>query len=492
MKVLLINCNTMLDTLVTAGIGLLSASLKEAGYEVRLFDTTFYRTAEQTGDEARARALQVKPTDFADLGIVPEEGDVVEDFVALVAEWRPDLIGLSTIEVTQPLGIRLLDAINGCGIPTIVGGPYATFAPEIVIAEGSVDMVCVGEGEATLVELCDKMVAGEDLSRIGNLWLKRDGKVYQNPVRRPIDLDKLPNQDWEVYDKRRFWKPMGGTISVTGTFEMNRGCPYTCRYCINSGFAELYKEHGGYYREQNVERLVDEMVEKKERYDLVYIYLVAESFLTTTLKRIEHFARLYGDRVGLPFWVEARPESITRDKVALLKEIGCEGISIGLECGNLELRREVLGRDVAEKTIIRAFELLRDSGIRVNANNMIGFPTETRDMVFETIDLDRAVQPDGVMVSFFSPYKGCTLRRVCELDGLIGERDIAEDYRFAPSMDMPQLRYDELMGLRRTFPLYVKFPREEWEAIRACEADTPEGNALFAEYAQRYTEQFMA
>ena len=73
-RVLLINCNTMLDTLVTAGIGILSACIKEAGHEVRMFDTTFYRTADVTGDQARAAALQVKETDFADLGI--EAGDL--------------------------------------------------------------------------------------------------------------------------------------------------------------------------------------------------------------------------------------------------------------------------------------------------------------------------------------------------------------------------------------------------------------------------------
>ena len=84
-KVLLVNCNTMMDTLVTAGIGILSACLKREGIEVELFDTTFYRTAERTGDEARENVLQVKKTDFAELGIVPDEGDVVEDFAAKVA-----------------------------------------------------------------------------------------------------------------------------------------------------------------------------------------------------------------------------------------------------------------------------------------------------------------------------------------------------------------------------------------------------------------------
>jgi len=491
-RVLLINCNTMLDTLVTAGIGILSACIKDAGHDVKLFDTTFYRTADVTVDQARAAALQVKETDFADLGIEPNEEDVIDDFVKTVETYRPHLIGLSSIEVTHPLGVRLLDAVRGSGIPTVVGGPYATFAPEIVIRSPSVDMVCVGEGESALVELCDRLSSGEDITEIGNLWVKVDGQIHRNPVRKPIDLASLPRQDWDVYDERRFWKPMGGKISVTGTFEMNRGCPYTCTFCINSGFHELYGDLGGYYREQDVERLVDEMAEKKERYNLAYVYLVVESFLTTTRTRIQTFGRLYQEKVGLPFWVEARPESINEEKVGLLTEIGCEGISVGVESGNFELRKNVLGRNVTDKTILKAFELLRETGIRVSANNIIGFPTETRDMIFDTIRLDRALNPHGVMVSFFSPYKGATLRDMCQELGYIEDEDIAMDYRLGPTMDMPQMSADELVGLHRTFPLYVKFPEDEWKHIAAAEKNTPEGNAAFKEYSERYVSEFMS
>lgn len=489
-RVLLINCNTMLDTLVTAGIGILAACLKQAGCEVRLFDTTFYRTAELTGDEARAAALQVKPTSFRDLGIEPEPGDVVEDFVRVVADYRPHLIGLSCIEVTWPLGRRLLAAVREAGVPTIAGGPYPTFAPEVVAREPAVDMVCVGEGEQALVELCRALRDGGDVTGIRNLWVKHDGKLVKNPVRPGIDLRALPRQDWEVYDRRRFFKPMGGRISVTGTFEMNRGCPYSCTYCINSGFNELYAPYGGYYREQDIDRLIDEMVEKKERYGLGFVYLVAESFLTTSRKRIEAFARRY-PQVGLPFWVEARPESITRAKVEMLREIGCEGISIGVESGNHEFRKKMLGRNVTNEQIIRAFDLLADSGIRVSANNMIGFPHETRELVFDTIELDRRLNVHGVMVSFFSPYRGSKLREVCELEGWLAEDDIAADYRLGPSMDMPQLTRRELMGLHRTFPLYVKFPKTEWDRIRICEGDGPQARALYREYAERYRREFM-
>lgn len=201
-KVLLINCNTMLDTLVTAGIGILSASLKNEGIDVQLFDTTFYKTADQTGDEARANVLQVKKTDFKDFGIVPEQGDVVEDFVKLVESYQPDLIGLSCIEITWPLGLELLKAVRHTSIPNIVGGAYPTFAADIISRQDAVDMVCVGEGELPLTELCTRMRSGKDITTIPNIWVKQDGKLYKNPIRAGIPMKQLPFQDWDIYDER--------------------------------------------------------------------------------------------------------------------------------------------------------------------------------------------------------------------------------------------------------------------------------------------------
>jgi hypothetical protein len=40
LRVLLVNCNTPMDNLIPAGVSLLSAVLKQHGFEVRLFDTT--------------------------------------------------------------------------------------------------------------------------------------------------------------------------------------------------------------------------------------------------------------------------------------------------------------------------------------------------------------------------------------------------------------------------------------------------------------------
>ncbi|MFQ5964912.1 MAG: B12-binding domain-containing radical SAM protein, partial [Candidatus Scalinduaceae bacterium] len=239
-KVLLINCNTMMDVLLPVGLSLISACLKEKGFQVKLFDTTFYKTSKETGDEIRARNLQVRKTDPEKLGIIYKDTDLFEDLKKIVEEYSPNIIGMSCIECTYTLGIEMLRSIRHYNIPTIVGGIYATFAPEEIIAENCVDMVCVGEGEYALVELCTKILQRQDITSIQNIWVKKDGKLFKNGIRKPVDIDKLPFQDWSIFAQKRFYKPMGGKIAMTGTFEMNRGCPYSCRFCSDYGLNKLY------------------------------------------------------------------------------------------------------------------------------------------------------------------------------------------------------------------------------------------------------------
>jgi radical SAM superfamily enzyme YgiQ (UPF0313 family) len=283
---------------------------------------------------------------------------------------------------------------------------------------------------------------------------------------------------------------MGGRIWVTGTFEMNRGCPYSCTYCVNDGLNALYAGQGGYFREKSIPRMVGEMVDKKRRWGLEFAYLVAESFLTTTRARLEEFAARYPE-VGLPFWVEARPESVTRQKVALLEHAGCEGISIGVESGDPDLRRRLLDRHVDDERIVTALTVLAGSRLRISANNIIGFPGETREQVFETIRLNRRFpRVEGVMCALYNPYHGTRLRRVAEAQGLIAPGALAGDYRRDTVLCNGPLSPDELRGLQRAFPLYVKFPEARWAEIRRAEALTPEGDRVFTALAAEYRERF--
>jgi radical SAM superfamily enzyme YgiQ (UPF0313 family) len=67
----------------------------------------------------------------------------------------------------------MLKSAKDFGIPTIVGGSFATFSPDEVISSNFVDMVCVGEGEIAIVELAKRMSEGKGISGIPNLLIKR-------------------------------------------------------------------------------------------------------------------------------------------------------------------------------------------------------------------------------------------------------------------------------------------------------------------------------
>ena len=75
--------------------------------------------------------------------------------------------------------------------------------------------------------------------------------------------------------------------------------------------------------------------------------------------------------------------------------------------------------------------------------------------------------------------------------GLMQKNSFAGDYRSETVLNMPQLSREELLGLQRTFPLYVKFPKSEWPKIKQCEGDGAEAEALFKELSSTYTEEFL-
>ena len=146
---------------------------------------------------------------------------------------------------------------------------------------------------------------------------------------------------------------------------------------------------------------------------------------------------------------------------------------------------------MTDETILKCFKILEKSSLRVSANNIIGFPTETRENIFETIELNRKLNVPGVMVSLYNPYKDTALREYCDEEGLMQKGSHAGDYRSETVLNMPQLSREDLLGLQRTFPLYVRIPKSEWPRIKKCEGNGQEAEALYNELSREYTEKYL-
>lgn len=491
-KVLLVYPNYTMVNLLPTNIGILTACLRQNGFIVDLFDTTFYRTSERTLDEIRVENLQVRKFSFEDFGVRFKPTNFVDDFKKKVQEFQPDLIGVTVVEDTWPQAQMLIEAVRDYPAPVIVGGVFPTLAPEIPFKHPDVDMMCVGEGEHAIIELATRMWRTEDCSGIQNLWVKKDGQVVKNSLRPPIPLDDVPFGDFDLFERERFFRPMQGKIMRMAPIETDRGCPYKCRFCEAPSLVGLYKEGTGqyYFRRKSWAKVRAEIELYIETYDVNYIYFNAETFLAMSDQEFDEFVEMYR-KIRLPFWCQTRIETINERRVGALEEVNCNRISIGIEHGNEDFRKRIVGKGFANQRVVEVFKILEESTIPITVNNIIGFPGETRELIFDTIELNRELLSDSVNCYYYQPYHGTELQRDAVTRGYI-----SDDARTGTLMtgetvlNLPTISKDDIMGMVRTFSLYVKFPKEEWPEIALAEEFTPDGNAKFAELSRRYYERF--
>jgi anaerobic magnesium-protoporphyrin IX monomethyl ester cyclase len=494
-KVLLVYANSFMDTLFPVSISSISGALKKVGAQVECFDSTFYpdqaEYKDSSSDSKKSENLQVLPVNYDEVGIHPKLTDIFDDFRKKVIEYKPDLIGVSAVEPTYLLGIDLLTCVRDLSVPNIVGGVHAIFSPDDVMECDVVDMVCIGEGEACMVELAEKMRANKDYTGIKNIWVRKDGKVIKNEKSEIDSLDKLPTLDFTVFEPERIYRPMSGKLWRMVPIEFSRGCIYKCTYCSAPGFLDNFKEQGDWLRNKPMDLIFDEIRYYIEELNVEYFYFVSETFLAIPKARLDEFFDRY-EEIKIPFWFNTRAETIKKHTVKRLEEVGCHRISIGLECGNEDYRRTMLQRPVSNEKTIDACLLFKDSPIQLSANNIIGYPEETRELIFDTIELNRQVSPgvESHSCSIFQPYRGTWLHKYCVEKGYWPAEELALDLNFEPAITYPNITHDEIRGLHRTFPFYIKFPKEHWPEIERAEKFTEEGDLVFRELHKKYKDEY--
>ena len=382
------------------GVGLLSSVLKQAGHQTSLIHIT----------------QPVNKTEF----------------INRVKNEKPDLIGFSSTSHMFPLVKKLTSWLTEAKIeiPTICGGIHPTIAPEESIGTEGIDMICRGEGEASLLELCQKMENKEDISTIPNLWIKRNGDIIKNPLRPLLeDLDILPFPDRDIFSYPTLYSEREGR----GSFLVGRGCPYNCTYCCNHLLRKIYRSEGKPVRFRGVANIIREIKGVIERYPFINSLIFDDDILFLYRKWSEEFAEKYRQEVGLPFRCNARADVTDEALFKSLKKAGCYFVKFGLESGNEEIRYKVLNRHMTDAQIKKAFAMSKKLGLITESFNMVGIPCDTPSTILDTIKLNATLGVDTMQISIFQPYPGTDLARRCQeqLDLLPG--DLASDF-FTPSI----------------------------------------------------------
>ncbi len=415
------------------GIASLAAVAKNAGHDFRLFDCTNYSLEVEALDWNDTGLKMVEFRELSNPERLPRRPSVsmrelLELLLKDIDDFKPDVIGLSVLTDDYPLGVELMREIRKAypDVPTAVGGVHATVDPANVLREPCFDMVCVGEGEEVILDICERAEKGSrDFANIPNLWTKNEaGEIVKSEVRPLITaLDDLPFPDWTIYGEPAFYKPFDGIVYKYGDFEMSRGCPYKCSYCINVQLQHIYAFQGAsnYHREKSIPRLVEEIVRAKENYGIEFLKFWDETFLNMTRERMEEFRDLYRDKVGLPYVCETTAQSINEFSAQVLSDTQCRAVSVGIETGSPDLRRGILHKPTDNRVYKNAYRRLRENGIQGVSFNMIGLPTESQRDVFKTIGLNRLVGTKTQSVGIFYPYKGTPIRDMMVKKGLMDE-----------------------------------------------------------------------
>ena len=498
-KVLFIYPNTYGMNMLPPAIALFSSLLKQRGYSVDLFDATYYQTDHGVdSDGTKATRLNVVPFSPSEKGIKMRDTDWRDDIKAKVKTFQPDLIALSTTEDMWLLGARMLEEIEEFilrhRIPVIAGGVFPTFAPELVIRHHLVDMVCVGEGEVTLIDLCDRIKKGDSWNDVTNLWVKqKDGSITKNPIAKSFEINDTPIIDIDLFEEQRLYRPMAGKWYKMMPVETIRGCPYKCTFCNSPDQVTLYDDEtdSRFFRKKDMKLVYKELKHFKENYDVEYNYFWADTFLSWNDREFDEFCEMYAD-IRLPFWMQTRPETITEYKVKRLAKIGLHRISFGLEHGNEAFRKKLLKREWKNKAIIDALKIPTRYGVPFSVNNITGFPTETRELAMDTIELNRFIDSHNQNLYSFVPFHGTPLRTLCEEMGLVKPDTITKALTDKPMLIQEQYSVEEIEGLQKCFVLYVKMDKKRWKDIQRAEPDTPEGNRIFEELRQECLEKNMS
>jgi len=195
----------------------------------------------------------------------------------------------------------------------------------------------------------------------------------------------------------------------------SRGCPYLCKFCA------CYAIWG-----TRVPRFrsVDNILEEVERIMLECgqkSFVFWDDLFAVSKERVMEFCdAIIKRRLNIEWVCLVRLNNIDGEMLDAMKRAGCIQIQVGIESGNDRVLK-FIGKSLSVSLINEKVNIIKDSGISWLAFFIVGFPTETKDEIEETLRYIDLIRPSFVCMSIFSPYPGTDLCALLQEKGLMGK-----------------------------------------------------------------------
>ena len=348
--------------------------------------------------------IRVSVLDFV---VFPYSSEFLGSRMAALA---PQLVGTTSVTMTFDNAISVIRDAKAIdpAVVTVMGGPHVTFRAEETLAEHpDLDVVVMGEGEQTVVELAR---AGKDKKQwetIAGLVFRKDGGFFRTAPRPFALLDTLPLPARHLIPLGRY-RALNLAVSMTSS----RGCPFKCIFCVGR------KMVGAKVRYRDPIRVVDEMAHLA---DLGFIQINMADDLFTA--KADHCNAVCDEilRRGLRVkWTSfARVDTVSLPVLKKMAAAGCTAVSFGLETGNRHILKTIR-KGITLEQVIAAVGMCNEAGILPHASFILGLPGETPETIEETMAFGRKLEAMGVSYGFhlLAPFPGTEVRDRCDDYGI--------------------------------------------------------------------------
>ena len=340
--------------------------------------------------------------------------DPIGRLESLINTFEPDLIGLRSLSMAKHPFRKVAEKIRNLrpNITVVAGGPYPSSSFSEILQAGLADIVVIGEGEQTFVELIDRLGADVDipLDLMGTAVLHK-GSVKVNAPRDLIkDLDTIAFPDYSLLDLNDYVGIKNHALQEASKCAFilgSRGCPFKCFYC--------HQLFGKKIRRRSAENIVGEMrehIEKRGVFDFVFLDDIfnvpmkdAKKVLTEIIEGLPKI------RINFPNGLRA--DQMDDEMIDLLEQAGTVEMALAVETAVPRLQK-LIGKNLNLGKAIKAIHSASKRFV-VRIFFINGFPTETYEEALETIRLaasfEYAAQP---MLSVLRVYENTPLFRMLE------------------------------------------------------------------------------
>ena len=374
-----------------------------------------------------------------------------EELESVMRSFDPQVVGIGVMTIEGKYGFvdaAKVKEINP-GVTIVFGGPHCSHEPQFILNDPNVDLMVSGEGDLTIVELIDALEQDRDIKNVPGIAYKKNGS-YIRTADRPVirDLDKF-DQEYDLINLERYFN-FQSSMDFFPVFRnkrflplvTSRGCPFKCTYCH-----DIFDKSIQY---RSPKAVVDEIEYLINEYGIREFHIVDDVF-NVNMKRAKIVLDAIIQRnlnIHISFPNGLRADFFDDELIDKMQRAGVYRMALGIESGSQRIQ-DMIKKDLDINIIYDVVEKLTRARMSVHGFFMLGFPSETRDEMKETIDFACDLGLTTANFSLVIPNPGTDLRQTFIESRESNFEDFSEYTFDAASCNASEVEGDDLVKLKR-------------------------------------------